>query len=134
MARRVSPKQYAAALIAACAEQSKKETAETIERLIALVAERGQAKQLAAIVEQVERQLAAAAGMVTAEVTTARQLTGGEEKKIIALLKDRTGATDIALQATVDPAVIGGMRIRVGDTIIDASLKQTLGQLVQSIV
>ena len=68
-------------------------------------------------------------GEVTAEVTVAEPLS---DKNIGALkdaLKSVTGGKDIALDMSVDPAIIGGLIVKVGSRMVDSSLRTKLNAI-----
>ena len=68
-------------------------------------------------------------GEVTAEVTVAEPLS---DKNIGALkdaLKSVTGGKDIDLDMNVDPAIIGGLIVKVGSRMIDSSLRTKLNAI-----
>ena len=68
-------------------------------------------------------------GEVTAEVTVAEPLS---DKNIGALkdaLKSVTGGKDIALDMNVDPAIIGGLIVKVGSRMVDSSLRTKLNAI-----
>ena len=62
---------------------------------------------------------------VSAFVTTAVALTDAQEQRLTAILGRLYGRT-IGLQVTVDPDVLGGLVIRVGDEVIDGSVVHRL--------
>lgn len=68
---------------------------------------------------------AEARGETTAEVTSAVELTAGQERKIAALLKEALG-NEVRLENRVDPAILGGLVLRIGSRMIDASLRTRL--------
>jgi F-type H+-transporting ATPase subunit delta len=68
-------------------------------------------------------------GAVEATVTTAVPLDSELEKKVFEKLKELTGATDVTLINKVDPALIGGFVLRVGDMQYDASIANNFEQL-----
>jgi F-type H+-transporting ATPase subunit delta len=68
------------------------------------------------------------AGRVRATVTTAVALSTADEKRITTDLSARLGK-EVRLEVQVDPAIIGGLVLRVGDRKIDASIATKLQQL-----
>ena len=51
---------------------------------------------------------------------------------IVAAMEKRLG-TKVTLDCAVDDSLIGGVVIRAGDLVIDASLRGRLGQLAQTL-
>ena len=60
-----------------------------------------------------------------AHVTSAVVLTPEQERRLAEVL-ERLYGRSIGLQVQVDPAVLGGLVIRVGDEIIDGSIAHRL--------
>jgi F-type H+-transporting ATPase subunit delta len=73
----------------------------------------------------------AARGEVKAEVTSAHALTPAQMTALAAKLKAREGK-DVTLTATVDPAILGGLVVRIGSTQIDSSIRTRLNTLAQA--
>jgi F-type H+-transporting ATPase subunit delta len=72
------------------------------------------------------RSLAAKArGEITAEVTSAFALNDEQIASLKETLKASVGK-DVALQSRVDPAILGGLVVKVGSRMIDSSLKTKL--------
>lgn len=67
-------------------------------------------------------------GEVAADVTVAEKLTAEQTKELKAALKSVVGK-DVAINATVDPSILGGMIVKVGSKQIDTSLKTRLSSL-----
>ena len=67
------------------------------------------------------------------QVTSAFELSEAHRATIVAAMEQRLG-TKIELDCTVDGSLIGGVVVRAGDLVIDASLRGRLGQLVQALV
>lgn len=68
------------------------------------------------------------AGIVEAKVASAQPLTDIQAKALIASLTARTGKT-IRLTWNQDSALLGGLKVQVGSTVLDASLQGQLRQL-----
>lgn len=67
-------------------------------------------------------------GAQNAEVTTAVPLTGVLEEKVLAKVKELTGKK-VSLENIVDPTIIGGFILRVGDKQFDASILGKMNNL-----
>jgi F-type H+-transporting ATPase subunit delta len=67
--------------------------------------------------------------VVLAEVTSAVRLYEGEAEKLIEKIKNLTGATGVEIQTKIDPDIIGGVIIKVGSQVYDASLKGQLRRI-----
>ena len=72
-------------------------------------------------------------GATTAEVTTAIAL---DDKEQLALGERLTAVLGrpVAIKATVDPSLLGGIRIKVGDKLIDGSVRHRLDMLSKELV
>lgn len=112
--------------VAALAEQAALGALTT--SLLGLLARNRRLFVLADMIRAFHSLLAAHRGEVTAEVTAARPLTDQQTQAIMASLKRATGR-DVRLSATVDPLLIGGLVVKVGSRMIDASLKAKLQSL-----
>lgn len=87
---------------------------------------------LPAIIRDFAALNAARKGEVTADVTAAHTLTDEQRAALAAKLKAGIGR-DVALNITVDPAILGGLVVRVGSRMIDSSLKTRLENLGQAL-
>jgi len=72
-------------------------------------------------------------GVLVAEVTTATRLSQGFYDRLKGDLEKHTGKS-VSLRTSEDTSLIGGVVVRVGDTIIDGSLKSRLDSLKQSLL
>jgi F-type H+-transporting ATPase subunit delta len=64
-------------------------------------------------------------GEVTAEVTSAHPLSSSQVAELKAALKEKLGK-DVTLAARVNPAILGGLIVKVGSRMIDTSLRTRL--------
>lgn len=67
-------------------------------------------------------------GLIRAEVISRFQLSEGELKRILTLLSGPE-KRKIALQNTISERVLGGFEIKIGDTLIDATVRGRLDAL-----
>ena len=85
------------------------------------------------IVEHYEVLADEAAGRVRASVTTAIPLSEADREKLGADLSARLGK-DVRLVAQVDPSILGGLLLQVGDRLTDASVAGRLDQLRRKVL
>jgi F-type H+-transporting ATPase subunit delta len=72
-------------------------------------------------------------GQAVAQITTAIPLDDDLRAQVIGELEQITGKR-ILLEERVDPAILGGAIARVGDTLIDGSIKRRFGLLRDQII
>ena len=66
--------------------------------------------------------------MIAAHVTTAVPLSPAQSETLSGALRTAFGK-DPLIETQVDPAILGGLRVRVGSRLYDASLKSKLDSL-----
>ena len=69
-------------------------------------------------------------GETTAEVTSARPLDDDQLAALKARLRTRLGR-DVSVDLSVDPAILGGLVVKVGSQMIDGSIRTKLNNLAQ---
>ena len=99
----------------------------TVKFLAFLTAQR-RAGALGAVIASFEALSAAHRGVVSAFVTTAVPLSDAQLSGLIAALRLSLGK-DPDIETRVDPAILGGLKVRVGSRLYDASLKSKLDSL-----
>lgn len=99
-----------------------------VMRFLGVVIDRGRIALLPDIIDvylelsHVERNIA------EAQVRLAVDLTDEEETRLIRKLTELTGK-EIYLEKTIDPSILGGMIVTIGDRRIDGSLKRQLHEM-----
>ncbi|MCK5396235.1 MAG: F0F1 ATP synthase subunit delta [Gammaproteobacteria bacterium] len=102
------------------------------QNLVKLMAENGRLKIMPDVGEQFEVARAKAENKIEAEVISAFELTAEQTSELVTTLKNKLGC-DVTLTTTIDESLIGGVVIKAGDTIIDASMKSQLDSLALSL-
>ncbi|MEO7786701.1 MAG: F0F1 ATP synthase subunit delta [Sphingomicrobium sp.] len=97
-------------------------------KFIGVLAQNGRLRELHAVIAQVRRLAADHRGVTTAEVTTAHPLDDGQRAALATQLKARAGR-NVTIDAKVDPAILGGIVVRLGSQMIDASIRTKLNTL-----
>jgi F-type H+-transporting ATPase subunit delta len=67
-------------------------------------------------------------GVAEAEVSSAVELSAAQKKEMAAMLARLTGKK-IETKFALDPALLGGAVVRIGDTIYDGSLRSRLNEM-----
>ena len=68
-------------------------------------------------------------GEVSADVTVAETLNGENLEALKGALKSVTGGKDIDLDIKIDPAIIGGLIVKLGSRMVDSSLRTKLNAI-----
>lgn len=95
------------------------------KNLIRLLLENGRLALLPVIAAQFEKLKAEQSGIMEADIASAFPLTDAQLKEMVGLLEKRF-ARKVTASVSVDPELIGGVKINAGDVVIDASVR---GQL-----
>ncbi|CAH0553971.1 unnamed protein product [Brassicogethes aeneus] len=102
--------------------------------LLQLLAENGRLKKLDGVINSFKIIMAAHRGEVTCEVTTARELDSDQKNKLQSTLKSFLKANEsINLTTKVDPAIIGGMIVSIGDRYVDMSVASKIKKYTEII-
>ena len=99
-----------------------------------LVAANGRVGSFHAIIEAIREQYDALRGRVRADVVSASPLDAATIKTLSDQIKVLTGKDEVLVQTRVDPALIGGIVTRVGDRVLDGSLRTQLEHLRNSLL
>ena len=92
----------------------------------------GRAGELPEIVDRFVELAAAEHRRAVAEVRSAMALTPEQTERLRDALNHATGK-DVEMKVVIDPAVLGGIVARVGDIVIDGSVRRRLDQLKEQI-
>ena len=98
------------------------------QNFLGLLAQNRRARDLTAVIAAFEALYAKKTGLVAAEVVSAQALTAAQLKTIQTSLRTSLGK-DPELTTRVDPAILGGLKVKVGSKLFDASLKTKLDQM-----
>ncbi|WP_300036479.1 F0F1 ATP synthase subunit delta [uncultured Roseobacter sp.] len=100
----------------------------TMANTLALMAQKRRLFVLPQLLTSLQALIAEAKGEVTAEVTSAKELTKTQADKLAKTLKASTGK-DVKLKTSVDDSLIGGLVVKVGSRMIDTSIRSKLNSL-----
>lgn len=100
--------------------------------LVSLVVGAGRGRELPVIIDKMVARAAEERSQVVAEVRTTVPLDAALRERLAAALSNATGKS-VTVKAVVDPTVLGGVVARVGDTVIDGSVRHRLDQLKEAL-
>lgn len=115
-------------------DDKKKILDEVLRRLFAnrisrnfllLLLDRGRMSLAPEIVDEVVRRIDQKAGRLRAQVTSAAPLSTIDTSRIQRALEQMSGKK-VTVETTVDPALIGGVVTRVGNVVLDGSVKNQI--------
>lgn len=98
------------------------------KKFLGFLAQSQRTSALASIITAFEALSAAERGVVTAEVVTAVKMTAAQAKSVAAALQQALGKAP-EIETRIDPALLGGIKVRVGSRLFDASLRSKLDSL-----
>lgn len=100
----------------------------TTKKFLGLLAANGRARDLTAVIAAFDALYAKKTGVVAAEVVSAQALSAAQLKSIQSALRTALGK-DPETTVRVDPSILGGLKVKVGSKLFDASLKTKLDQM-----
>ena len=104
-----------------------------IRNFLLALAREGALDRLPAIVQAFERYSQGEARVLSCEVTSAVALSEPQRAKIVDELRARYGDR-VEVRFSVDPSLIGGLIIRVGDQVLDNSLRTRLSVIQRNML
>jgi F-type H+-transporting ATPase subunit delta len=114
-------------------ERSLGDVADGIRNLTLLLLQRRRLELLPAVAEHVHRLVNARDGVVEGVVTSAAPLHEDEERELRAKLEPIAGGR-LELRYEVDPSLLGGVVVRLGDRLLDGSVRGRLERLRDRLV
>lgn len=100
----------------------------TTRRFLGLLAANGRARDLPGVIAAFEALYAKKTGVVAAEVVSAVPLTAVQLTHVRSALLQSLGKAP-ELTVRVDPSILGGLKVKVGSRLFDASIRSRLDQM-----
>jgi F-type H+-transporting ATPase subunit delta len=100
----------------------------TLRNFLCVVLDHRRTRLLPEIQKALDRQLDERLGVTRAEVTSARNLTKGDQAKLQTVLQSLTGRR-VEAQYRLDPELIAGTVVRIGSTIYDGSVRTRIEKM-----
>ncbi len=100
--------------------------------LVSFVVAAGRSRDLPAIIDKLVERAAAERQQEVAEVRATIPLDAATIERLAAALSTATGKS-VTVKVIVDPTIMGGVIARIGDTVLDGSVRHRLDQLKEAI-
>ena len=126
---KISAKQFAQTLFEMTDGKSKPEIEKSAADFARYIYRNRKMKLAGKILEQFAAIYNQKKGIIEAEVVTARKLPVPQMNKVKSYIRKKYQADEVVLKNTVDENTKGGMIIRVGDEVMDGSVKGKLEEL-----
>ncbi len=107
---------------------AKMQLRQTSGNFLKLLLDNSRLHNLDQMLRALSRELDSRTNVVSAEVTTAREISDQEKAMLTEKLKATTGK-QVRLQFRTDPDIIGGVVTRIGSLVYDGSIKNQLAQM-----
>jgi F-type H+-transporting ATPase subunit delta len=99
-----------------------------VQNFLQVLVERGRIAEFLEIAEAFRERVARAEARLDVEAVTAIPLPDDLRERIVERLQAKTNAT-IELTESVDPDVVGGLVLRVGEVVVDGSVRNRIEEL-----
>ena len=99
-----------------------------LRNLLSIVIENGRLTVLPEIAVQFRSLVNERAGSADAQIVSAFPLDAAQQLELVQVLEKRFGR-QLKAQVEVDPSLIGGVRVTVGDEVLDTSVRARLEQM-----
>lgn len=99
-----------------------------VVNFLRVLADRGRLAEFPELADGFAARVAQAENRIDVEAVTAIPLPPELRERIVEQIRGRTGA-EVDLTETVDPDIVGGLVLRVGNSVIDGSVRHRLDEL-----
>jgi len=104
-----------------------------LRNFLLLLVAKDRLRQLDAICRHYERMANAELHRIVAQVTTAIELDAQQRQAVTQKIAAAT-QKEVVLQAVVDPAILGGLVVRVDNVIVDGSVRGQLARMHKALI
>lgn len=106
---------------------------DAVTGLLTVIVEKGRCSEIPAVFANFLDKVREYQKIGVASVVSATALSAGQKKRIEDKLLSQTAYESFEMNYSVDASLIGGMKIRIGDRVVDASVKSKLERMAGSL-
>jgi len=126
MPKKITPKQYAVLLYEITKDLRKTEIKEKILKFVRFLAKNNHLSLINKIIGEFKAYTKKQEGIQEVELVSARPIGIEIRQRLISILNRKS---KIELKEKIDPGLLGGMVIKIGNTMIDGSIRRRLSIL-----
>ena len=131
---RIYPKEIAEAIYSASQGKSGKILEAAIERSVQIIASKHMLGKTTEILEALQNIFDKKSGVIRAKVTTSKKIGYELRSKIEEEIKKRYGVQKVVSEFFENKELLGGMRVEVGDEILDTTYRNKFNQLEKFLI
>lgn len=105
---------------------------ESVSNLVMILIDRGRQFLFSEIVDAYRNLCDEASGRTHVQITSAAPLSEESRESLVALLGKKLGR-EVVAQERVSPELLGGMTIRIGDMVVDGSVRSRLNEVREQV-
>ena len=130
--KKISAKQYAISLYEVTESLSENQLSDVISSFVNVLVKNNDIKLVGKISEKFEKYFNLQKGIEKIEISTAKKLDESEKKNILNKMESQLNKK-VELEELVDPGLIGGLKVKYDDKLVDGSIKTRLSLLKSKI-
>ncbi|HAT73983.1 MAG: ATP synthase subunit delta [Candidatus Moranbacteria bacterium GW2011_GWF2_36_839] len=131
---KITATQYAKSLYEVTREKSQSEIGVVTENFVKVLAKNRQAKLAVKIIKKFEELYNKENGIAEVEAISSRKLEADQIGQIEKFIKEKYSAREVLINNKIDENIKGGIILKIGDEIMDASVERQLRELKKSLV
>ena len=94
-----------------------------------VLGENGRLGNTPKIIDTFTQLMMASRGEVPAKITSAEKLTAAQLKTLTSSLDNYSDGKKLLIEAEIDPAILGGLKVQIGDKFIDLSISSKIQKM-----
>lgn len=126
---KITAQQYAKTLLELTDGKTEQAVSGVVKKFVEILKKDGQIKNAGKIMEKFSEIYNAKHGIVEANVISSRELSRDKIQQVENFIKEKYSAKEVIVKNIVDEKIKGGIIIKVGDEVLDASINGQLKRL-----
>jgi len=130
----ISNNDIARAIYLVSKDKARVELQDVNTKIVKFLARRRLLPKVPDILERLDKIINYEEERVTVKVSSIRKLSEELKKELVLFLKGRYKVKEVTLLETLDEKLLGGIKVEVGDEIIDLTIKNKINKLQEHLI